>query len=160
MPTSRVCGRMKTRPIQVVSSRNFPVIWSSKLQGDIATSTMKAEYSALSMAMRDLLPFRELLLALQPALGIDASPRISFKTTVHEDNAGALTLSNLEPSRITPRSKHYALKMHWFRRKLDPEGLHPIIIQKISTDLQRADIFTKGLSRVKFQYIRKLLCSW
>jgi hypothetical protein len=90
------------------------------LQGDIATSTMEAEYSALSMAMRDLLPFRELLFALQQALGLDA----------------------------------------WFRSKLDPEGLHPIIIQNISTDLQRADIFTKGLSRVKFQSIRKLLCGW
>jgi hypothetical protein len=151
---------VKSRTGFAICVANCPVIWSYKLQGDIATSTMEAKYSALSMAMRDLLPFRELLLTLLPALGLDAAPRTSFKTTIHEDNSGALTLANLEPGRITPRSKHYAVKMHWFRSKLVPEGLYPIIIQKISTDLQRADIFTKGLSRVKFQSIRKLLCGW
>jgi hypothetical protein len=151
---------VKSRTGFTICIANCPVIWSSKLQGDIATSTMEAEYSALSMAMRELLPFRDLLLTLLPALGVVTSHLTSFKTTVHEDNAGALALANLEPGRITPRSKHYAVKMHWFRGKLDPEGPHPIIIQKISTHLQRADIFTKGLSRLKFQSVRKLLCGW
>jgi hypothetical protein len=41
---------------------NCPVIWSSKLQGDISTLTMEAENSALSSAMRDVLPLRDLLI--------------------------------------------------------------------------------------------------
>jgi hypothetical protein len=54
----------------VICVANCRVIWSSKLQGDIATSTMEAKYSALSMAMRELLPFSELLLTLAPSIGI------------------------------------------------------------------------------------------
>jgi hypothetical protein len=50
--------------------------------------------------------------------------------------------------------------MHWFRSKLDPEGTHPITIVKIATDLQRADILTKGLNKLKFQAICKQLCGW
>ncbi|KAG7374494.1 reverse transcriptase RNA-dependent DNA polymerase [Nitzschia inconspicua] len=151
---------VKSRTGFAICVANCPVIWSSKLQGDIATSTMEAEYSALSSAMRELLPFRELLLSLAPSIGINTSHLSTFRTTVHEDNAGALSLAKLEPGRITPRSKHYAVKLHWFRSKLDPDGPHPIVIVKIATDLQRADIFTKGLSRVKFQAIRKQLCGW
>ena len=45
---------VKSRTGFVICLSNCPVIWSSKLQTEIATSTMEAEYSALSMAMRDL----------------------------------------------------------------------------------------------------------
>jgi hypothetical protein len=68
---------------------------------------------------------------------IVASHSTHFRTTVHEDNARALALANMEPGRITPRSKHYAVKMHWFRSKLDPNGSHPITIKKIDTQFQR-----------------------
>jgi hypothetical protein len=119
---------------------------------------MEAEYSALSSAMRDVLSLREL--TLSPVLGVRDNHHTSFQTTIHEDNAGALTLANLEPGRITPRSKHYADKLHWFRSKLDPDGTHPITVVKIATDEQRADILTKGLTKVKFQAIPKLLCGW
>jgi hypothetical protein len=42
----------------VINIANCPVIWKSKLQSCIASSTMEAEYNALSMAMRDVLPLR------------------------------------------------------------------------------------------------------
>lgn len=35
-----------------------------------------------------------------------------------------------------------------------------VIIEKIETDKQKADIYTKGLRVKKFRAIRKLLCSW
>ncbi len=38
-----------------------PLTWASRLQTEIALSTVEAEYIALSMAMRDLLPGRALL---------------------------------------------------------------------------------------------------
>jgi hypothetical protein len=51
---------VKSRTGFAICVANCPVIWSSKLQGDIAISAaMEAEYSALSMAMREMLPFRE-----------------------------------------------------------------------------------------------------
>jgi hypothetical protein len=76
-----------------------------------------------------LLPFRELLLlTLAPWIVIVASHSTHFCTTVHEDNAGALELANMEPGQITPRSKRYLVKMHWFQSKHDPNGSHPITI--------------------------------
>jgi hypothetical protein len=85
---------------------------------------------------------------------------INFSDNSPRGHAGALSLANLAPGRSTPRSKHYAIKLHWFRSKLDSEGPHAITVEKISTDIQRADILTKGLSRVRFQTVRKLLCWW
>jgi hypothetical protein len=71
------------------------------------------------------------------------------KTTIHQDNAGAPSLSNLEPGRITPRLNHFAVTLHWCKSKLDPAGNHPIIMV-----MQRANILT---NQVQFQAIRKLL---
>ena len=81
----------------------------------------------------------------------------SYKTTVHEDNAGAMTLANMDPGRMRPRSKHYAVKYHWFREHLKPNQVE---VHKIGTDFQKADILTKGLTTVKFKTMRRLLCNW
>jgi hypothetical protein len=96
-------------------------------------------------------------------VGLSEEVLTSFKTTVWEDNNGALTLANMEPGQMTLRSKHYAVKYHWFRSHLGSHlGSHlapnKIEVHKIETNLQKADIFTKGLRKEKFQSIRKLLC--
>lgn len=104
---------VKSRTGFLICIANCPVIWSSKLQPNIALSSMQAKYIARSTAMRDLLPFLELVKILmatvQRHLGLT-----TFRVTVHEDNEGALALAKLEPGRFTPRSKHYAIKYHWF----------------------------------------------
>jgi hypothetical protein len=148
---------VKSRTGFVICLAGCPVIWSSKLQSDIATSTMEAEYNALSLSMRELLPFKHLLETLVKSIGLPDDNDITFKTTVWEDNAGALSLANLEPGRMTPRSKHYAVKYHWFRSHLKPNN---IIVKKIDTTEQKADILTKGLRTEKFWQIRQLLCGW
>ena len=79
------------------------------------------------------------------------------KTSVWEDNAGTLTLVTLEPGWMTPRSKHYAIKYHWFREHLKPNQVE---IKKIDTNDQKADILTKGLTTVKFREIRFILSRW
>jgi hypothetical protein len=66
----------------------------AKLRGDIAMSIVEAECSALSMAMRGLLPLRELLMTLATSIGAEASHQTSFKTTFREDNAGAFRSVN------------------------------------------------------------------
>jgi hypothetical protein len=148
---------VKSRTGFVICISGCPVIWSSKLQTDIATSTMEAEYNGLSMSMRDLLPFKQLFLAVSSGIGLGHDVCTAFKTTVWEDNNGALSLANMEPGRMTPRSKHYAVKYHWFRSHLSPNSVE---VKKIDTNLQKADIFTKGLRIEKFRAIRKLLCGW
>jgi hypothetical protein len=67
-----------------------------------------------STACKDLLPLVALIRELSNAVGLDASFVSSIHCIVYEDNVGALTLGRLEPRRMTPRSKHYAIKYHWF----------------------------------------------
>jgi hypothetical protein len=147
----------KSRTGFVICMSNCPVIWSSKLQSSIALSTMESEYNALSMAMRDLLPFRNVVETVAHAVGLSSDVLSTFKTTVHEDNSGCLTLANLEPGRVTPRSKHYAVRMHWFCSHLVPNR---VSVEKIDTSIQKADILTKPLGRTQFEAIRALLCGW
>ena len=58
---------------------------------------------------------------------------------------------------MTPRSKHYAVKYHWFRTHLKPRG---VTLHKVESKEQLGDIFTKGLTRVAFEYLRKKLMGW
>jgi hypothetical protein len=61
-------------------------------------------------------------------------------TRLHRDNTGAMILAKMEPSRMTPPSKHYGVKYHWFRTKLKPNKSK---IDRINTKLQRANFSTK-----------------
>ena len=147
----------KSRTGFVICISNCPVIWASKLQTSIALSTMEAECNALSSSMREMMPFRTVVLCVSRAMGIAEDVLTTFRSTVHEDNAGCLTLANMEPGRVTPRSKHYAVRTHWFRSHLIPSRIE---VTKIDAAVQRADILTKPLGRQQFEAIRKLLCGW
>ena len=150
-------SNVKSRTGYVICLNGCPVIWSSKLQDSISTSTMMAEYYALSSCMREVLPLRELVMTVGKSLGIKEDCLTQFKTTVWEDNNGALTLANLEPGQSTPRSKFYDVKVHWFRSKLKPNA---IVVEKIDTSIQQADMFTKALPIEAFERLRKLLMGW
>ena len=103
--------------------------------------------------MRSVLPFLNVAQVLKSYIGLEDN-EMMFKVRVWEDNSACHTLANLEPGRTT---KHYAIKLHWFCSKLERNNIK---IEKISTDQQRVDIFTKGLQKNKFPAIRKLLCGW
>lgn len=148
---------VKSRTGYVICLNGCPVIWSSKLQESIAMSTMMAEYYALSTAMREVLPLRSLVEAVADACGINNECVSTFKTTVWEDNMGALSLANLDPGQHTPRSKFYDVKVHWFRSHLKPNQIE---VKKIDTSVQLADLFTKPLSREVFERLRGLLLGW
>jgi hypothetical protein len=75
---------------------------------------MESEYTALSMALRAAIPLMTVTTSINKGLNFTATKFLQFKATVHEDNMGALKLSQLEPGQNTPRSKFYALKSHWF----------------------------------------------
>ena len=113
-----------------------------------------AEYYALSTCMREVLPLRELVKTVAQGLGLDESCYTQFQTTVHEDNDGCRTLCNLDPGQSTPRSKFYDVKVHWFRSKLVP---NQIVVQRIDTKVQLADLFAKPATKEVFCHLRKLL---
>ena len=134
-----------------------PISWVSRLQSEIALSTMESEYVAMSVAMKDLIPLQRIVKTVIEAVGLDPEIQSTLKSEVWEDNAGALILAKLEPPRMTLRSKHYALKYHWFRYKVKELSIG---LNKIGTKEQLADILTKGLPKVDFQRLRLMLMGW
>jgi hypothetical protein len=58
---------------------------------------------------------------------------------------------------MTPCSKHYAVKYHWFWEHLI---LRKIQLVKIASTDQLGDIFTKGLDKIAFQRLQKMLMGW
>eukprot|EP00804_Cyclotella_cryptica_P024019 CCRYP_020058-RA/>CCRYP_020058-RA protein AED:0.35 eAED:0.35 QI:0/-1/0/1/-1/0/1/0/65 len=64
-----------------------------------------------------------------------------MKVSIHEDNAGALVLAETLPPQFTPRNKHCAIKMIWFREQIDLRGIK---LLKFDTVEQLGDMFTKG----------------
>jgi hypothetical protein len=147
---------VKSRGGYIISLNNCPLVWSSKLQDSIALSTMMAEYYALSTAMRDVLPLRNLIMTVAKAMGIPEEHLSTFKVTCWEDNESARILANLDPGRNTPRSKFYDVKVHWFRSHLSDQ----VRVERIETKEQLADIFTKPLPVETFQYLRKKILGW
>jgi hypothetical protein len=125
-----------------------PVLWASKLQAEIVLSTTEAEYIALSQAMRDLIPMKNLLLELAAVTGLKLSQTITH-STIFEDNKGCVDL--VKSPKMRPRTKHIALKYHHFRSHIGKD----ITIKWISTEDQLADIFTKSMTEAKFQRLRK-----
>jgi hypothetical protein len=127
------------------------------MQTEIALSTMEAEYVALNASCKDLIPIIRIVKGLAKVVGLPMNEVSKMHVSVHEDNAGALVLARMEPPRMTPRSKHYCTKYHWFRYQLKP---HAVELFKIATENQLGDIFTKGLRVGTFQNLRKMLMGW
>ncbi len=131
-----------------------PIHWVSKLQTEIALSTTEAEYVALSQAMRDVIPLMNLLEEFSKIVPIaNVPPQIKCK--VFEDNTSCITVAKA-PS-MTPRTKHIALKYHFFRAHVK-SGL--ISINYVKTTEQLADILTKPLSGELFEYLRNRIMGW
>lgn len=148
------CARSRTG--YVITVGDMPVVCASKMQTEIALSTMEAEYIALSTAMRALLPMRRIQQSLCHAFSITQTERSQI-SIVWEDNRAAKILASNDPPRMTPRSKHIAIKYHWFRSHLSPNSIE---IRYIQTSKQKADILTKPLQKQKFQTARELLMGW
>lgn len=146
---------VKSRTGYVLLLADCPLLWVSKLQSMVAVSTMEAEYIALSQAMRDIIPMRRLAkLACDTIFGTGKYEARIF-SKVFEDNIGALQLARAP--RMTPRTKHYGIKYHFFHEHVT---LGDIKLYKVESKNQRADIFTKGLVFVLFVHNRLLLCGW
>ena len=147
---------VKSRTGFVITVADCPVLWQSKLQTETALSTMESEVVALAHSCRELFPVMDIVSCIGPAVGIPAG-EVSMNVSIHEDNSGALILGQTLPPQYTPRSKHYAIKTVWFREQIVLRGIKLI---KIETMEQLSDLFTKGLGKIPFEYLRKKLMGW
>jgi hypothetical protein len=145
---------VKSRTGYIVFVGNCPCIWKSQLQTEISLSTAQSEYVALSQAMRVLIPMRTMLMEINGILRLpNQTPTIACR--VFEDNNACRILATEQ--RITNRTKHYLLKYHFF---WDSVNRGDVEILRIDTTLQRADYFTKGLSRQSFEANRQGVQGW
>ena len=135
----------------VIFYANCPIIWSSKLQTEIALSTTESEYIALSQSMRDVIPLMGLLNELQPVISFSSTSPV-IRCNIFEDNKGCIDL--VTTPKIRPRTKHIALKYHHFRSFVQNKT---ITIEYVDTKDQIADIFTKALSDAQFAVLRMKL---
>ena len=147
---------VRSRGGYVILVNGCPVVWKSTLLQSICLSTMMAEYYTLSLALREVLPLRDLIGAITKGLNLSDDLMTTFQVTIWEDNMGALTLANLDPGQNTPRSKFYDSKAHWFRSYLNER----MNVLKIDTKLQLADIFTKPLVQRDFERLIEMLQGW
>ena len=148
---------VRSRTGYVIYVGGCPIVWKSSMQKLVSVSTLEAEYIALSTACRDLLPLTDLVLEVADAVGMSPEEIADFHSTIWEDNAGAHALANMDLPRMTPRSKHIALKYHLFREHVMSGKFR---VRKIGTLDQIADLFTKGLGPTLFLPLRKKLMGW
>ena len=146
---------VKSRTGVLLTFGSVPILWASKLQTEIALSTLEAEYIALSQGMRDLVSARRLMAELGERMNYKID-YISHISKVWEDNTGAQNLANSKGPLMTSRTKHIGIKYHWFRSMIGPT----IKMLRIDTKDQRADMFTKGLTRYNFEQNRLRVMGW
>jgi hypothetical protein len=137
-----------------------PVHTASKLHTSIALSSTESEYVGISTALREFIPMRTTAGMICKAFKVETGQFNQMKSTIWEDNNGAL--KNAQAKRITPRTRHINCIYHWFWTFITGDEDHSkgIVLKKIDTKLQLADICTKPQDRHTFETIRKLLMGW
>jgi hypothetical protein len=106
--------------------------------------------------MKELIPIMDMIQSLAVAVGIPARD-VNMRVSVHEDNSCALVLAETLPPQFTPRSKYYATKTIWLCEKINRCGIK---LLKIETSEQLKEMFTKGLSKSTFEYLRSKIIGW
>ena len=137
----------------IVMLSGFPLIWKSQLQASMACSTLEAEYTALSYALKALIPLKRMLLESAEHLSLPSEITSTIRARVFEDNQGAYLLATNH--RITNRTRYFLNKWHWF---WDHSG--EFQMEKIDSKNQRADYCTKALTREPFEHNRFLVQGW
>ena len=82
---------------------------------------------------------------------------ISFVCKAWEDNTCTENLANSKGPLMTSRTKHIGIKYHWFRYMIRENEIE---VNRIDTKYQKADMFTKGLTRFLFENVRYQVMGW
>jgi hypothetical protein len=125
------------------------IVWKSKKQPAIARSTAEAELIALDLAVREALWLRKMCKGLDINLTPDGgAPTI----TVFEDNEACLNIA--KGSRWSNETNHVDVKYMAVRDDMI-EGR--VNVERVATDENVSDMFTKPLKRVKFEKFRTMM---
>ncbi|KAI3757868.1 hypothetical protein L6452_05411 [Arctium lappa] len=123
---------------------NSPISWNSQKQPTVALSSCESEFMAATAAACQALWLQRLLNAL--------TGWKEERVTIRVDNKSAITL--MKNPVFHGRSKHIDIRYHFIRECVEKNQIE---VEHVSGDLQRADILTKALARIKFAEMRELL---
>ena len=123
-----------------------PVSWTAKKQSSVATSSTEAEYMAMAEAAREAVWFRRILSEL--------GEEQEGPTVVRADNRSAICIAGGDGKE--ERRKHIDVKHHYIKEQVEKGVIHVVWIP---SEKNQADIFTKGLDRIKFRPLRDALMS-
>nr|GEX46411.1 hypothetical protein [Tanacetum cinerariifolium] len=114
------------------------VSWASKKQATVALSSTEAEYVAATKAACQAIWLRRML--------SDLNQTQNDATTILCDNMSAIAMTRNHV--LHHRTKHIAIKHHFIRELV---AKRQVELEFCRTDQQLADLFTKSLSRGKFE---------
>lgn len=126
----------------VVLLGSGPIVWRSKLQGMVALSTTEAELMSLVEGCRDVIWVR---MCLRDILGEEVG-----EVTVNVDNQSTLKIVKHQTSH--QRTKHIDIRLKYLRTVY---AKNKIMFKYCPTELQVADLLTKGLDGLKTLKFRK-----
>jgi hypothetical protein len=112
---------------------NVPVCWRSKAQRGVTLSSSKAEYVAMSEAVKEIKFTFQLL-----KIGIEVNLLIMVKT----DNVGAMFMAQNASSGV--RTHNIDTRYHYVRENLEEGIINNEFVKSIEND---SDIFTKNVSQ-------------
>ena len=146
---------VRSRTGYIVMLSGWPIIWKSQLQSHLSQSTLEAEYTALSAALRVFLPLRWLIDEMISKTNCRMLEDVRLHATVFEDNQSTYYLATNQ--RITSRTKYLLAKWHWF---WDAHNQKAFTIVKCPTDKTKADYLTELQPRTVFEANRLSTQGW
>ncbi|PWA75384.1 ribonuclease H-like domain, Reverse transcriptase, RNA-dependent DNA polymerase [Artemisia annua] len=121
-----------------------PITWCTQKQPTVALSSCESEFMAATAAACQALWLKRLLSELT---GLEEK-----RITLRVDNVSAIAL--VKNPVFHGRSKHIDIRYHFIRECVENGHIN---VEHVSGELQRADILTKALPRLKFTTMRQML---
>ena len=118
--------------------------WSTKKQTIVALSSAEAEYVAAARATAQAVWLKRVLR--------DLNMKIDEPVNIYSDSKAAIAISENPISHN--RTKHIAIKYHYTRDAVEKKEVQLIYC---TSENQKADIFTKVLSKEKFEKNRRAI---
>jgi hypothetical protein len=122
----------------IATALGTPIMWHSKTQSVVATSTAEAEYIAACQAAKEISYLRELDHFMSTPLGTTLMPNEDKGVTLFVDNQAAIKMA--ENSAPSKRTRHIRVSYHYVKEQIDKGKLK---LQYIGTKEMLADALTK-----------------
>jgi hypothetical protein len=145
----------KSRHGYLIMYAGCPMLWTSRLQTEIALSSTESEFIGLSDSVRVVITIMELMKELHQLKVPIPTLRPTLHAKIFEDNSGALEIAKVPKMR--PRTKTLNIKYHHFRDYIERGE---ISIHAIKSADQPADMLTKPLNEEDLARHRLFVMSW